>query len=139
VCHWGGMKRKENSREKNSKIVARMGASSSTEQKVSREQREAESLAASTGALPMLQKSFSRLADPQTNAVPIKKLARKKLENCSENGSVEFDRAEGFEGTTRGRIPSGLHGSSSYATEIFLQTRRSSNKCSPHQNLTGTQ
>ena len=51
-----------------------MGASSSTEQKVSMEQREAESLAASTGALPMLQKSFSRLADPQTNAVPIRTL-----------------------------------------------------------------
>ena len=36
--------------------------------------REAESLAASTGALPMLQKSFSRLADPQTNAFPIRTL-----------------------------------------------------------------
>lgn len=51
-----------------------MGASSSTEQKVSAEQREVEALAASTGALPMLQKAFSRLADPQTNAVPLKTL-----------------------------------------------------------------
>jgi hypothetical protein len=68
-----------------------------------------------------------------------KKNRKKKLENCSENGSVEFDGAEGFDGTTRGRIPSGFHGSSSYATEIFLQTCRSSNKCSSHQNPTGTQ
>lgn len=68
----GGQKRKI--ARKNSKIAARMGASSSTEQKVSTEQREVESLAASTGALPMLRKSFSRLADPQTNAVPIRTL-----------------------------------------------------------------
>ncbi|KAK9270101.1 hypothetical protein L1049_025675 [Liquidambar formosana] len=47
-----------------------MGASSSTEQ-VSAEQREFETLAASTGPVPMLQKAFSRLADPQTNLVPI--------------------------------------------------------------------
>ncbi|KAK9270994.1 hypothetical protein L1049_026582 [Liquidambar formosana] len=50
-----------------------MGASSSTEQ-VSAAQREVETLAASTGALPMLQKAFSRLADPQTNLVPIASL-----------------------------------------------------------------
>ncbi|XP_008221301.1 PREDICTED: uncharacterized protein LOC103321278 [Prunus mume] len=47
-----------------------MGASTSTEQKVSIEQREAEALAASTGALSMLQKSFSSLADPDSNAIP---------------------------------------------------------------------
>uniref|UniRef100_A0A5B7CE16 TLDc domain-containing protein n=1 Tax=Davidia involucrata TaxID=16924 RepID=A0A5B7CE16_DAVIN len=50
-----------------------MGASSSTEQ-VPSEQREMETLAASTGALPMLQKAFSALADPQTKAVPLNSL-----------------------------------------------------------------
>ncbi|KAM1017391.1 hypothetical protein ACFX13_047712 [Malus domestica] len=51
-----------------------MGASTSTEHKVPNEQREAEALAASTGALPMLQKSFSNLADPQSNAIPLHSL-----------------------------------------------------------------
>ncbi|GFY86227.1 TLD-domain containing nucleolar protein [Actinidia rufa] len=50
-----------------------MGASSSTEQ-VPAEQRKAESLTASTGALPMLQKAFSVLADPQTNTIPLHSL-----------------------------------------------------------------
>lgn len=50
-----------------------MGASSSMEQ-VSVEQREAESLAASIGVLPMLQKAFSVLADPQTNTIPLHSL-----------------------------------------------------------------
>ncbi|KAK9061382.1 hypothetical protein SSX86_018563 [Deinandra increscens subsp. villosa] len=47
-----------------------MGASSSTEQ-VSVEQREAESLATSTGALTVLQKAYSNLADPLTKTIPI--------------------------------------------------------------------
>ncbi|KAL6216230.1 hypothetical protein ACLB2K_009456 [Fragaria x ananassa] len=47
-----------------------MGASSSSEQSVPIEQREAESLAASTGALSTLQKCFSNLADPQSGAIP---------------------------------------------------------------------
>ncbi|KAE8654034.1 TLD-domain containing nucleolar protein isoform 2 [Hibiscus syriacus] len=51
-----------------------MGASSSTEQSISAEQRELESLAASTGALPLLQKSFSKLSDPQTNTISIQTL-----------------------------------------------------------------
>ncbi|XP_012073839.1 uncharacterized protein LOC105635371 isoform X2 [Jatropha curcas] len=51
-----------------------MGASSSIEQNVTREQREVESLAASTGAMPMLQNSFSKLADPQKNVVPLQSL-----------------------------------------------------------------
>ncbi|KAK8623300.1 hypothetical protein V6N13_118188 [Hibiscus sabdariffa] len=51
-----------------------MGASSSTEQPVSAEQRELESLAASTGALPLLHKSFSKLSDPQTNTISIQTL-----------------------------------------------------------------
>ncbi|KAL1205392.1 hypothetical protein V5N11_011292 [Cardamine amara subsp. amara] len=46
-----------------------MGASSSTDNKESSEKREIESLAASTGALPLLQRSFSKLADSQTNTV----------------------------------------------------------------------
>ncbi|GAV76083.1 TLD domain-containing protein [Cephalotus follicularis] len=51
-----------------------MGASSSKEQTISSEQREVETLAASTGALPMLQKSFSKLADPQSNTIPLQSL-----------------------------------------------------------------
>ncbi|EOY14970.1 hypothetical protein QUC31_000308 [Theobroma cacao] len=51
-----------------------MGASASMEQTVSPEQRELESLAASTGALPLLQKSFSKLSDPQTNTISIQSL-----------------------------------------------------------------
>lgn len=53
-----------------------MGASSSMEQ-VSVEQREAESLAASIGVLPMLQKAFSVLADPQTNTIPLHSLQQR--------------------------------------------------------------
>ncbi|KAK9136232.1 hypothetical protein Syun_015562 [Stephania yunnanensis] len=37
----------------------------------SREQHELESLAASTGALPDLHKSFAKLSDPQTNSIPL--------------------------------------------------------------------
>ncbi|XWS20981.1 hypothetical protein CRYUN_Cryun30bG0015900 [Craigia yunnanensis] len=51
-----------------------MGASASTEQTVSPEQRELESLAASTGALPLLQKSFSKLSDPQNNTISVQSL-----------------------------------------------------------------
>ncbi|KAI7734162.1 hypothetical protein M8C21_026394 [Ambrosia artemisiifolia] len=50
-----------------------MGASSSTEQ-VSPEQREAESLAASTGALTLLEKAFSIISDPVTKTVSIESL-----------------------------------------------------------------
>ncbi|CAN8273130.1 unnamed protein product [Cochlearia groenlandica] len=47
-----------------------MGASSSTDNKELSEKREIESLAASTGALPLLQRSFSKLAaDSQNNTV----------------------------------------------------------------------
>ncbi|XP_057987587.1 uncharacterized protein LOC110666284 [Hevea brasiliensis] len=51
-----------------------MGASSSIVQKGTSEQREVESLAASTGAMPMLQNSFSKLVNPQTNAIPLQSL-----------------------------------------------------------------
>ncbi|MED6139056.1 hypothetical protein PIB30_080289 [Stylosanthes scabra] len=51
-----------------------MGASQSTHPAVSAEQREAESVAASTGALPFLHKAFSNLSNPQTNAVPFENL-----------------------------------------------------------------
>lgn len=51
-----------------------MGASNSTEKEVPDDQKEAEALAASTGVLPQLQKAFSKLADPQTNAIPLEAL-----------------------------------------------------------------
>ncbi|RDX57874.1 hypothetical protein CR513_62850 [Mucuna pruriens] len=51
-----------------------MGASTSAEPRTSAEQKEAEDVAASTGALPMLQKAFSKLANPETNAVPLENL-----------------------------------------------------------------
>ncbi|XXG40232.1 hypothetical protein AAC387_Pa01g1004 [Persea americana] len=44
-----------------------MGASSSTDQ-VSEQVKEAESIAASTGSLPLLQNAFSKLSDPKTNS-----------------------------------------------------------------------
>ncbi|KAG8389896.1 hypothetical protein BUALT_Bualt01G0026600 [Buddleja alternifolia] len=55
-----------------------MGQSSSTEQQqeVSPELREVQSLAASTGALPSLQKAFSLLSDPHTKSIPIHSLQK---------------------------------------------------------------
>lgn len=64
-----------------------MGASSSTEQ-VSPERREAESLAASTGALTVLEKSFSNLSDPQTQTIPIS-----SLKECFEL-SIDYESCE---------------------------------------------
>lgn len=46
-------------------------SSSSSTGNISAAQREAESLAAATGALPTLQKAFSLLSDSQTNAIPL--------------------------------------------------------------------
>ncbi|KAJ0024071.1 hypothetical protein Pint_09116 [Pistacia integerrima] len=54
-----------------------MGASSSTSHNVPNEQREVESLAASTGSLPVLQNAFSKLHHPQTNLLP-----RRTLQQC---------------------------------------------------------
>lgn len=51
-----------------------MGASSSTQDQPPIEQREVESLAASTGAVPLLQNAFSKLAHPQTNTLPSQSL-----------------------------------------------------------------
>ncbi|XP_010552829.1 PREDICTED: uncharacterized protein LOC104823101 [Tarenaya hassleriana] len=51
-----------------------MGASSSTDNKASAEKREVENLAASTGALPLLQRSFSNLVDSETNVVSLQSL-----------------------------------------------------------------
>ncbi|KAL0369129.1 UNVERIFIED_CONTAM: hypothetical protein Scaly_1131800 [Sesamum calycinum] len=51
-----------------------MGQSSSTEQQLSPELRQVQSLAASTGALPSLEKAFSLLSDPQTKSIPIHSL-----------------------------------------------------------------
>lgn len=56
------------------RIQQEMGASTSKEQKVLIEQREAENLAASSGALPLLQKAFSKLADPHSNTISIETL-----------------------------------------------------------------
>ncbi|XP_057766073.1 uncharacterized protein LOC130986631 isoform X2 [Salvia miltiorrhiza] len=53
-----------------------MGQSSSTEQGVSPELRQVQSLAASTGALPSLQKSFPLLSNPQTQSIPIASLQK---------------------------------------------------------------
>ncbi|KAM6550657.1 hypothetical protein CsatB_000465 [Cannabis sativa] len=52
-----------------------MGASNSTES-VSIEQREAESIAASSGALPSLHTTFSTLADPNSHAIPLQSLEK---------------------------------------------------------------
>ncbi|KAG6422674.1 hypothetical protein SASPL_113051 [Salvia splendens] len=51
-----------------------MGQSSSTEQGASPEMLEVQSLVASTGALPSLQKSFPLLSDPQTQSIPLPSL-----------------------------------------------------------------
>ncbi|XP_051149813.1 uncharacterized protein LOC127264377 [Andrographis paniculata] len=53
-----------------------MGQSSSREEEVSPELREVQSLAASTGALPSLEKAFSVLSDPQTKSIPIQSLQK---------------------------------------------------------------
>ncbi|KAL0323176.1 UNVERIFIED_CONTAM: hypothetical protein Sangu_1936900 [Sesamum angustifolium] len=53
-----------------------MGQSSSTEQQLSPELRQVQSLAASTGALPSLEKAFSLLSDPQTKSIPIHSLQK---------------------------------------------------------------
>uniref|UniRef100_A0A1D1XE75 TLD domain-containing protein KIAA1609 n=1 Tax=Anthurium amnicola TaxID=1678845 RepID=A0A1D1XE75_9ARAE len=50
-----------------------MGASSSVD-KPSPAQQEEESLAASTGSLPMLQNVFAKLSSPESKAVPVKSL-----------------------------------------------------------------
>lgn len=42
--------------------------------RVSAEQKESEAVAASTGALPLLQKAFSKLANPETNAVSLENI-----------------------------------------------------------------
>lgn len=64
-----------------------MGQSSSIEQ-VSPELREVQSLAASTGALPALEKSFSLLSDPHTNSIPLNSL-QKCFSLAFENGISE--------------------------------------------------
>ncbi|KAE9608709.1 hypothetical protein Lal_00020738 [Lupinus albus] len=51
-----------------------VGSSTSAEPNIPAEQAETESVAASTGALPMLKKSFSKLANPETKATPFQNL-----------------------------------------------------------------
>ncbi|CAA0813355.1 TLD-domain containing nucleolar protein [Striga hermonthica] len=67
-----------------------MGQSSSREQEVSPELREVQSLAASTGALPSLEKTFSLLSDPQTKSIPVHSL-RKCFDLTFENSESEQD------------------------------------------------
>ncbi|KAL1561078.1 hypothetical protein AAHA92_03825 [Salvia divinorum] len=66
-----------------------MGQSSSTEQGASPELREVQSLTASTGALPSLQKSFPLLSDPQTQSIPLASLQKCFDLNCA---NVESDQ-----------------------------------------------
>ncbi|KAL9667520.1 hypothetical protein QQ045_001881 [Rhodiola kirilowii] len=63
-----------------------MGASSS---QLPSEQQAAEALATSTGALPILQKAFSSLADPQTNLIPVVSLHEVFDLSCEKLASVE--------------------------------------------------
>ncbi|KAL3634258.1 hypothetical protein CASFOL_021312 [Castilleja foliolosa] len=73
-----------------------MGQSSSTEQEVSPELREVQSLAASTGALPSLEKAFSLLSDPQTKSIPTHSLQRcfdLTFENSGSDQEVMFKEA----------------------------------------------
>ena len=52
-----------------------MGQSSSSEAStLSMEERELESQAASTGSLPLLKNSFSKLSDPTSNSIPLSAL-----------------------------------------------------------------
>ncbi|XP_042009789.1 uncharacterized protein LOC121758458 isoform X2 [Salvia splendens] len=66
-----------------------MGHSSSTEQGVSPELRQVQSLAASTGALPSLHKSFPLLSNPQTQSIPLASLQKCFDLTCA---NVESDR-----------------------------------------------
>ena len=73
------------------------------------------------------RKKKKRLTEQPTSSKTVeirKENCRRKLE--SENGSIEFDWAEGIEWTTRVGIHSSFYGSSSYAEESFLQACRSS-------------
>lgn len=94
-----------------------MGASSSTEQKVSSEQRELESIAASTGALPMLKKAFSKLADHQSNALPLN-----ALQQCF---NINY-KSPGCEAPTKmpGSFPVLLENLGSSIVDLFLVTQK---------------
>ncbi|GFQ07189.1 hypothetical protein PHJA_002863000 [Phtheirospermum japonicum] len=73
-----------------------MGQSSSREQEVSPELREVQSLAASTGALPSLEKAFSLLSDPQTKSIPTQSLQKcfdLTLENLGSDQDAVFKEA----------------------------------------------
>ncbi|XP_058786553.1 uncharacterized protein LOC131661140 [Vicia villosa] len=73
-----------------------MGAATSSEPRVPAEQQEAENVAASTGALPILQKAFSKFANSETNAIPLENLqqgfgfAREGRSYYAENAKDSF-------------------------------------------------
>ncbi|PIN05187.1 putative protein with TLDc domain [Handroanthus impetiginosus] len=74
-----------------------MGQSSSREQEVSPELREVQSLAASTGGLPSLQKAFSLLSDPQTKSIPVR-----SLQKCFD---LTFENLESGQGVVFKELP----------------------------------
>lgn len=76
-----------------------MGGSSSTENsKASIDEREAESLAASFGALPLLQAAFSALADPSSTAIPLHSLKKCLDLSCKYSISESLTVPDGFSG-----------------------------------------
>ncbi|XP_075082206.1 uncharacterized protein LOC107764097 isoform X2 [Nicotiana tabacum] len=92
-----------------------MGQSSSAEQ-VSPEQREAESLAASTGALPSLQKAFSLLSNPQTHSIPLH-----SLQKCF---GFSFKGSTSEESTVPKEIPVLLSHLSSSIVDLFFLSEK---------------
>ncbi|KAK2971475.1 hypothetical protein RJ640_020881 [Escallonia rubra] len=88
-----------------------MGASSSTEQ-VPADQREAETLAASTGALPMLQNAFAKLSDPETKAIPVD-----SLQQCF---TLSFDDPIGEAGTVPSYFPALLNHLGPSIVDLFF-------------------
>ncbi|KAI4345120.1 hypothetical protein L6164_012277 [Bauhinia variegata] len=113
-----------------------MGASSSTEQNVSGEQSQVETVAASTGALPMLQKAFPKLANPETNAV--------SLENLQKCFSVAY-KEQSYVGNMPDLLPVLLdHLGSSIVDQFFVPAKggvswiqfvKGYNKCSARMSV----
>ncbi|MQL99106.1 hypothetical protein Taro_031824 [Colocasia esculenta] len=77
-----------------------MGASSSVE-KPSQEQQEAEALAASTGSLPMLQNVYAKLAIPEAKTIPVYFLKIRRDYNLPINVDDDDDPDPEFTAATR--------------------------------------